>query len=341
MSIFDISDLYDTEPPSIARNTPAPLESATPSAAAAASVASVYLPQASSESDNLGSGIFDTSDLYDPEPSAALVETREPERVVYHFAFASDRCPVKVSVTKPVSGRELSFRFVPRRAKTIAATSKDAFCAPARWVRDSDISARSIDSHTRQKVHSSGSIDWAKDLRLRSSGEPVKLLLPVVDARVSEMALEFFWESPPGEDEYSSIIPVSLVSNPHHGSTGLLPAPYHWSLKEFSRQDVGRDGSTPEPPKKVTFTYDTFNQIGGLHAALRALRQWGIIFLKDVSTEATDDAGCELRRVAKRIGGLRNTFYGETWDVKALGSQGRNVAYTNVDLGLHMDLLCV
>lgn len=38
------------------------------------------------------------------------------------------------------------------------------------------------------------------------------------------------------------------------------------------------------------------------------------------------------------MGEIRHTFYGPLWDVRSLGSSSRNIAYTNVDLGLHMDL---
>lgn len=42
--------------------------------------------------------------------------------------------------------------------------------------------------------------------------------------------------------------------------------------------------------------------------------------------------------MALRIGNLRDTFYGRTWDVKSV-PQAKNVAYTAQYLGLHMDLL--
>jgi alpha-ketoglutarate-dependent taurine dioxygenase len=39
-----------------------------------------------------------------------------------------------------------------------------------------------------------------------------------------------------------------------------------------------------------------------------------------------------------QLGEIRNTFYGSLWNVQSLGSQSKNIAYTNFDLGLHMDL---
>ncbi|EIW73184.1 hypothetical protein M231_07436 [Tremella mesenterica] len=71
---------------------------------------------------------------------------------------------------------------------------------------------------------------------------------------------------------------------------------------------------------------------------LEQVQIWGLVILTGVPTDKTDNKECELRRVAEMIGEIRNTFYGETWDVKNV-ADARNVAYTNFNLGLHMDLL--
>jgi gamma-butyrobetaine dioxygenase len=53
----------------------------------------------------------------------------------------------------------------------------------------------------------------------------------------------------------------------------------------------------------------------------------------------TSDAGCELPRLASRLGEIRRTWYGDrVWDVRSV-PDAKNIAYTNLDLGLHMDLL--
>ncbi|KAL2270711.1 hypothetical protein VTJ83DRAFT_82 [Remersonia thermophila] len=67
--------------------------------------------------------------------------------------------------------------------------------------------------------------------------------------------------------------------------------------------------------------------------ALRDLSQTGLIFVTDVPQ---DEASVE--RIATRIGPLMHTFYGWTWDVRSK-PQAENVAYTNVFLGLHQDLM--
>jgi gamma-butyrobetaine dioxygenase len=66
---------------------------------------------------------------------------------------------------------------------------------------------------------------------------------------------------------------------------------------------------------------------------LNQLREYGLVFLRNVpeSEKAIED-------IAGRIGPLKNTFYGRTWDVKSVPA-AKNVAYTHQYLGLHMDLL--
>ncbi len=72
-----------------------------------------------------------------------------------------------------------------------------------------------------------------------------------------------------------------------------------------------------------------------LHNVLNQLQKYGLVFLCNVpqSEKAIED-------IAARIGPLKNTFYGLTWDVKSV-PEAKNVAYTHQYLGLHMDLLYV
>lgn len=68
-------------------------------------------------------------------------------------------------------------------------------------------------------------------------------------------------------------------------------------------------------------------------AAMRNLSRLGLIFVKDVPKSRE-----MVEKIATRMGPLRNTFYGSTWDVKSV-PEAKNVAYTNQFLGFHMDLM--
>lgn len=67
--------------------------------------------------------------------------------------------------------------------------------------------------------------------------------------------------------------------------------------------------------------------------AMRALQRQGLIFVKGIP-----DSRSMVEQVATRMGPLRNTFYGSTFDVRTV-PEAINVAYTNQFLGFHMDLM--
>ncbi|KAL9620991.1 MAG: hypothetical protein Q9160_004509 [Pyrenula sp. 1 TL-2023] len=67
--------------------------------------------------------------------------------------------------------------------------------------------------------------------------------------------------------------------------------------------------------------------------AMRHLYTDGILFLTKIPHQ--DDA---VKQIASKIGPLRNTFYGSTWNVVSQ-QNAKNVAYTSGKLDLHMDLL--
>ena len=88
------------------------------------------------------------------------------------------------------------------------------------------------------------------------------------------------------------------------------------------------------PAHGATFVYKSFMQFDtDLYRALCALRAFGLIYVKQVPDQPESVA-----QIAERIGPLRTTFYGPTWDVRSV-IDSKNIAYTNKHLGFHMDLL--
>lgn len=86
--------------------------------------------------------------------------------------------------------------------------------------------------------------------------------------------------------------------------------------------------------------YASLQTPSGLLSAITQLSQSGLLFISGVPNLETSDELCELRSLAEHFGDIRPTFYGEVWDVMNIRNS-RNIAYTNLDLGLHMDLLYV
>ncbi|EKV06417.1 Gamma-butyrobetaine hydroxylase subfamily, putative [Penicillium digitatum PHI26] len=68
-------------------------------------------------------------------------------------------------------------------------------------------------------------------------------------------------------------------------------------------------------------------------SAMQNLQRLGLIFVKDVPGSRS-----MVEAIATRMGPLRNTFYGSTFDVRTV-PQATNIAYTNQFLGFHMDLM--
>ncbi|GAA5983823.1 hypothetical protein JCM10908_005940 [Rhodotorula pacifica] len=127
-----------------------------------------------------------------------------------------------------------------------------------------------------------------------------------------------------------SVVPtkdlVNLLENPHHPfSDSDLPLPRTWDRAALQKT-------------LVRMPYDRFKSDDkALFETLDALVQDGIVFLTGVPNQKREGHDTELRKAVERIGSLRRTWYGDLWDVKAVEGS-RNIAYTNLDLGLHMDL---
>jgi len=78
---------------------------------------------------------------------------------------------------------------------------------------------------------------------------------------------------------------------------------------------------------------DYVNDDFAFTVAMRNLKRMGLIFVKDVPESRE-----MVEKIATRMGPLRNTFYGSTFDVRTV-PEAKNVAYTNQFLGFHMDLM--
>jgi gamma-butyrobetaine dioxygenase len=78
---------------------------------------------------------------------------------------------------------------------------------------------------------------------------------------------------------------------------------------------------------------DYMTKDAALYQVLQQLLDYGLLLVRGVPKSEKS-----VENIAERIGRLRDSFYGRTWDVKSV-PQAKNVAYTAQYLGLHMDLL--
>lgn len=115
--------------------------------------------------------------------------------------------------------------------------------------------------------------------------------------------------------------------------------PQNWSrlnriLARYDNIELRMWGKAKMEQDVKWIPYDSYmSSDATLHEALTHLYRYGLIFLSNVPS--TDDS---VINIGTRIGPLRDTFYGRTWEVKSV-PDAKNVAYTHQNLGLHMDLL--
>lgn len=85
-----------------------------------------------------------------------------------------------------------------------------------------------------------------------------------------------------------------------------------------------------------TVSYQEYmNDDTALARLLNFVARDGLAFINGIPGEKDS-----VNKMAERVGPLRTTFYGETWDVKS-EPNATNVAYTSRYLGFHMDMLYV
>jgi gamma-butyrobetaine dioxygenase len=191
-----------------------------------------------------------------------------------------------------------------------------ALCAsfPYRWLRDACQCATCVHPSTSQKLR-------------RTSDIPADVRPIPYGVTFQDSGIHVEWA-----DNHKSFYEHSFLER--YSSSQRLSS-FHKDIQQIS-WDVSTISQIPD----LYMTYEAIKKPSQLLSAITQLTRYGILFLTGVpNTEHTNET-CELRKLANIFGELRETFYGELWDVKNI-SDSKNIAYTNLDLGVHMDLLYV
>jgi gamma-butyrobetaine dioxygenase len=186
-----------------------------------------------------------------------------------------------------------------------------------RWLRDACTCPSCIHPSTQQKLH-------------RTSNIPASITPESVE--ISDDGVHISWAGP---DRHRSFFPQALLAahvdpsalHTFHNDVPVALWPTASALLAASGPDL-------EVP------YDELATPRGLLRAITQLQRTGLLFLRDVPSTDTSDANCEIRKLAARFAEVRDTFYGDVWNVRTL-DESRNIAYTSLFLGLHQDLQCV
>ena len=178
------------------------------------------------------------------------------------------------------------------------------------FVRDCCTCPKCVDQSTRQKLFST--TDISADISVK-------------DMREDGDVVHFTWTNDlPGFDaDHVTTINIKSLSR----SVRRHPVKLYKESKTLWNAKAFEEGQTK-------FDYEEYmTKDSTLLLALEQLHRYGMVFVSNVP-----EAEASVSDVATRIGPLKNTFYGSTWDVRSV-AEAKNVAYTSQDLGFHMDLL--
>lgn len=236
------------------------------------------------------------------------------------------------------------------------------------WLRDAcQEIGTSLQAGTKQKlvgttdvpVADVGMLDPQHPPRLitdDASGELQLVLTYSTQCPVLNAFSQTFSPAPPQppSEPHVSRLPLHLLlahasdanSREYYGDVAGVPRPWDASdMTAFDAKGADAEGSTSKPVR-VEYTSLGGEDSSARFAVARGLLQEGLVFVTGLPTEVKGSAlepgpnSPELARLASIFGEIRHTFYGSLWDVRSLPSAvSKNIAYTNVDLGLHMDLL--
>lgn len=181
------------------------------------------------------------------------------------------------------------------------------------FLRDSCTCAQCVDTSTRQKRFDSA--DIPSNIRIRHFSKS--------DERNGNITLTWKHDIPGFGPDHTTVLPYEWLKRaPHAPVTHTYQDGKHpWNKRHISNKMNAFDYNDYMSDDKV------------LWKLLHQLQVYGLTFVKNLP-----EAESSVIQTANRIGPLKNTFYGETWDVRSV-SNAKNVAYTDVHLGFHMDLL--
>lgn len=154
---------------------------------------------------------------------------------------------------------------------------------------------------------------------------PTNISVSSIESDAETGTWQVRWENDiSGYEDHVSMFPKSTLVQLLDGVPASLDV--HRSISLWDKESFARDS------KNIDFG-QLLSDDSVLTSALEQIQRHGLIFV----TGIPDDPEA-VREMVRRLALLRNTFYGETWDVRSV-PQAKNVAYTSKYLGFHMDLL--
>lgn len=187
------------------------------------------------------------------------------------------------------------------------------------FLRDSSKSPKSIDQKSGQRLFTTGQL----------LSNPSSTVPELVEISPDSQSVLINWK-----DGDSYRYSLDFIYN-FKGSTFVTNAlrnsfskhkPVLWD-KEILKSNIDELLST---------NYDSFlNDEEHLYKGLKTLQRFGLTFINGLPKDDHE----AVKKICERIGPVRTTLYGETFDIKNSIVTTSNIAYSNLSLPLHMDLL--
>jgi alpha-ketoglutarate-dependent taurine dioxygenase len=185
------------------------------------------------------------------------------------------------------------------------------------WLRDHCPCSACIHADHRQKMHSTGDI-------------PLDIRPKQIDLIDNNHTIKITWSGDliHRSGEHTSYYPLSMLlqspGNRLWQPTTWFEPPIFWRANDvtFSQLWIDYHDLIQEGQSSI-----------GLRRCLHLLARYGLCFIDGVPNQLL-----QVEKIAEQFGPIRETFYGRSWNVQSV-PQAKNIAYTDVDLGLHMDLL--
>lgn len=243
------------------------------------------------------------------------------------------------------------------------------------WLRDACQAPQSVHPSNRQKLFHTSDVPLEVALLdpehpptlITSGDEPALRLTFAKEHAVVNAFTATFGEAKQADAPHTSDFPISFLLR-HAVETfyadthmDVMAVPEYWAAKDLTHfkstpwspdaplaSDAIESGAGARPARipwdaiRPNDDPDSTELTEARYALTEAIIRDGFAFVTRLPTDttATEEGpqSARLRELANIMGELRNTFYGLLWDVRSKAG-ARNIAYTNLDLGLHMDLL--
>lgn len=190
------------------------------------------------------------------------------------------------------------------------------------WLRDSCKCPLCVDPSTSQKTFQTADIPANIEGCCQVTDTLEEADLAVIDWKNDIMGFP---------EDHQTILSVEFLEH------ALRQESRHKAKQHEPRARVLWDGKTMQRDN-LYIDYDRYmGSDEALFKTLQMLHTHGLVFINNVPDTIDTDSSKSVVTIAERIGTMRDSFYGRTWDVRSV-PDAKNVAYTHQYLGLHMDL---